>query len=74
MNNFGEISEVSSYWFGKTLREIRKDGKDYMHLRDKAIKFHLNHLTSQNKQMSSSPTHSRHSAEIKNQLYQTSAQ
>jgi hypothetical protein len=38
MNNFGEMSEVSAWWFGKTLRERRKDGKDYMNPEDKASK------------------------------------
>jgi hypothetical protein len=36
MNNFREMPEVSTLWFGKTLRERRKDGKDYMNPEDGA--------------------------------------
>jgi hypothetical protein len=38
MNNFGEMSDVFSWWFGKSLMELRKDGKYYMNLEDKASK------------------------------------
>jgi hypothetical protein len=36
MNNFREMSEMSTLWFGKTSRERRKDGKDYMNPEDGA--------------------------------------
>jgi hypothetical protein len=38
MNNFGEMSEMSTLWFGKTSRERRKAGKDYMNPEDGASK------------------------------------
>jgi hypothetical protein len=38
MNNFREMSEVSAWWFGKTLRERRIAGKDYMNLEEKDSK------------------------------------
>jgi hypothetical protein len=38
MKNSRGMSEVSAWWFGKTLRERRKDGKDYMNPEKKVSK------------------------------------
>jgi hypothetical protein len=36
MNNFGEMSEMSTLWFSNTSRERRKYGKDYMNPENRA--------------------------------------